>query len=704
MQIQNYKILSPLGEGGMAKVYLAEHNLLGNNTAIKLLNKEYIHNENIRNRFLAEAKSMARMSHPNIIKVVDLIDQNDTVAFVMEYVEGETLKEYIERKVKLSDEDIKSIFFQILDAVGYVHDQNLVHRDIKPSNFMIDPKGKVKLMDFGIAKNTNPNSAEYTQTGTGVQMGTPMYMSPEQITETKSVTSQSDIYSLGVVLWQMVTGEKPYDTKTLSTFQLQMKIVQEELPITNSNYDDVISKATAKKTEERFINCSQFQNKINSITSGSIIHRPSRKIESIAEEKTIIDNSHKPQQALVKIGAQTWMSKNLDVEYFKNGEIIPQAKTSEEWIRFGKKGQPAWCYFDNELQKGVKTGKLYNWYAVNDPRGLAPEGWEIASLQDWNDLNDYLGGNSISGRELKSKIGWSQNGNGRDSYNFCAIPGGYRSDDSCFNVYFLSGFWWTSSEKDSRLAQSICLSSMFDDCSDSLERKGKGMSVRCIKSSKKNENYIDNNEKQIIEKQSAHSKSVQQQNYLYQKIGVQVWMANNLDEVHFRNGDPIHHAKTSEEWRIAGEKKQPAWCYYENDSFNGKEFGVLYNWYSVNDKRGLAPKGWHIASDEEWSVLTKFLNGKAVAGKKMKSKSGWKNSSFFKSGNGTNESNFNGLPSGFRYYNGTFQDISTNSFWWTSTENNSGTAFYRSIKHLDDRLNDGFNDKKDGFAVRCIKD
>ena len=259
-QIQNYKILSPLGEGGMAKVYLAEHNLLGSNTAIKLLNKEFTHNDNIRKRFLAEAKSMARMSHPNIIKVSDLIDDGDTVAFVMEYVDGETLKEYIERKVKLSDEEIKSIFSQMLEAVGYVHKQNLVHRDIKPSNFMIDPEGKVKLMDFGIAKNTDANSTEYTQTGTGMQMGTPMYMSPEQITETKSVTSQSDIYSLGVVLWQMVTGEKPYDTKTLSTFQLQTKIVHEDLPKTNTKWDLIIEKSTEKEMKARFENYNSVLN------------------------------------------------------------------------------------------------------------------------------------------------------------------------------------------------------------------------------------------------------------------------------------------------------------------------------------------------------------------------------------------------------------------------------------------------------------
>ena len=193
-QIQNYKILSLLGQGGMATVYLAEHDLLGNQSAFKFLNKEFINNENIRKRFLAEAKSMFKMSHPNIIKVTDLIDEGETVAFVMEYVEGETLKEFIERKGKLSDKEIKSIFSQMLDAVGYVHEQNLVHRDIKPSNFMVSPKGIVKLMDFGIAKNTDASSAEYTQTGTGVQMGTPMYMSPEQITETKNVTELPNFF------------------------------------------------------------------------------------------------------------------------------------------------------------------------------------------------------------------------------------------------------------------------------------------------------------------------------------------------------------------------------------------------------------------------------------------------------------------------------------------------------------------------------
>jgi serine/threonine protein kinase len=264
-----YKITRLIGQGGMAGVYLAQDNKFDTNVAIKILNKEFVFNENIRKRFLAEAKSMFKMSHPNIIKVTDLIEEGDTVAFVMEYIEGETLKDYLERKGKLSNEEIKGLFTQILNAVAYVHEQQLVHRDIKPSNLMVDKKGKVKLMDFGIAKNSDTNSAEYTQTSTSQQMGTPMYMSPEQVNETKSVTAQSDIYSLGVVLWQMVMGQKPYDTKTFSTFQLQSKIVNEKLALTHTIWDNCIQKACAKNREERYLNCNAWLAEISQTTSSN---------------------------------------------------------------------------------------------------------------------------------------------------------------------------------------------------------------------------------------------------------------------------------------------------------------------------------------------------------------------------------------------------------------------------------------------------
>jgi serine/threonine protein kinase len=266
-QVQNYEIISLLGQGGMANVYLAKHLLLGNKVAIKVLNQEFIHNDNIRKRFITEAKNMYRMTHPNMVRVTDLIEEGDVVAFVMEYIDGKTLKEYLESRGKLRDDELVEIFSQMLDSLSYVHEQQLVHRDIKPSNFMLDNNGKVKLLDFGIAKTLDADALEYTQTTTGMQMGTPMYMSPEQISETKSVNAQSDIYSLGVVLWQMTMGKKPYESQTISNFQLQTKIVNEPLTLTNSIWDSCIQKATQKEPILRYKSCNIWQSEIENLIS-----------------------------------------------------------------------------------------------------------------------------------------------------------------------------------------------------------------------------------------------------------------------------------------------------------------------------------------------------------------------------------------------------------------------------------------------------
>jgi serine/threonine protein kinase len=293
-----YTIQRELGQGGMAIVYLAEDTRLQSLVALKVLRKELAIDNHINKRFVSEARSMFRMAHPNIIKVIDLIDEADTVAIVMEYVEGETLKQYIERKGKLNDNEIKDMLSQMLDAIEYVHEQGLVHRDIKPSNFMITPNGKVKLMDFGIAKQTNPNASDYTSTGTQQQMGTPMYMSPEQVHETKNVTYQSDIYSLGVVLWQMVSGQKPYDTKTLSRFQLESKIVNEPLAKTQSLWDEIIQKATAKEIKLRHASVNAFKNALNSNNNNKVEADVTILDSNLDKQPSIVSSDNKEKRTL----------------------------------------------------------------------------------------------------------------------------------------------------------------------------------------------------------------------------------------------------------------------------------------------------------------------------------------------------------------------------------------------------------------------
>jgi serine/threonine protein kinase len=255
-QIQNYKILSPLGEGGMANVYLAEHLTLRNKVAIKILKEDYVQNANIRKRFLAEARSLAQMSNPNIIKVTDLIDAGDIVAFVMEYIEGKTLEAYLSKKGELARAEIEGFFNQMILAVEYVHEQGLIHRDIKPSNFMVTKNGQIKLLDFGIAKNTNEGAVDYTKTGLMQQMGTPLYMSPEQIECVAPITKQTDIYSLGVTLWYMVMGQSPYNLKDISILTLQNKIHKEPLPLTHTIWDSTIQQATEKDPTKRSLKIS----------------------------------------------------------------------------------------------------------------------------------------------------------------------------------------------------------------------------------------------------------------------------------------------------------------------------------------------------------------------------------------------------------------------------------------------------------------
>ena len=189
-------------------------------------------------------------------------------------------------------------------------------------------------------------------------------------------------------------------------------------------------------------------------------------------------------------------------------------------------------------------------------------------------------------------------------------------------------------------------------------------------------------------------------NYATVNIGYQVWMVENLSTARFQNGDPIIEAKTNEEWIDAGNNGQPAWCYYENKPANGVKYGKLYNWFAVNDSRGIAPAGFHIPSDEEWTTLTDYL-GYVNAGKKMKTTTGWKYGV-----NGTNSSGFSGLPGGYRSENGTFFHIGGYGHWWSSSEygNGSSSAWDRTLNYDSETSYQHNSEKYKGFSVRCLRD
>lgn len=194
----------------------------------------------------------------------------------------------------------------------------------------------------------------------------------------------------------------------------------------------------------------------------------------------------------VKIGSQTWSSKNLDVTTFQNGDSIPEAKTIDEWAKATIDKKPAWCYYENNKDNNETFGKLYNWYAVTDSRGICPKGWHIPSAQEWQILQDFLGGFKVAGDKLKSTEIW----NGIDSYGFDALPAGYREDclharvsnhsnDDFYSIRSI-GIWWSSSEsKYNPTTDGACVgidgnASFLWINYPAFCGKGAGHSVRCI--------------------------------------------------------------------------------------------------------------------------------------------------------------------------------------------------------------------------------
>jgi len=175
-----------------------------------------------------------------------------------------------------------------------------------------------------------------------------------------------------------------------------------------------------------------------------------------------------------------------------------------------------------------------------------------------------------------------------------------------------------------------------------------------------------------------------------------IWMSKNLSVITYSNGDTIPEVKSDSIW---SHLETGAWCYYKNDSSNNSLYGKLYNWYAVNDKRGLAPKGYHIPTDKEWEDLCVFFGGDRIAGKKMKSKLSWINNS-----NNTNSVGFNGLAGGYRFLDGSFFHQGNTSFWWSSTEAYPSSSWYRAIDAKFDFLISFDGDKRNGFYVRLVKD
>ncbi|MCX7835600.1 MAG: serine/threonine-protein kinase [bacterium] len=306
--LPNYTILREIGEGGMGIVYLAKHRIRENVVAVKVLHSHLARDPQFKLRFENEARLMAHLKHPNIVEWYDFYEMDSTVAMIMEYIDGRTLDQMIGRETgPIPYERAIPMFVQLLEGVGYAHSKGVIHRDIKPSNILVTKEGQLKITDFGIAKIAGSKG----MTKTGTKVGTLFYMSPEQIQGVKELGVNSDIYALGVTLYEMLAGRLPFNEED-TEYGIMKKVVEQAFPPPSTFYpaipkpiEDVVMKAISKRKEDRFSDCAAFKQALENAVTKSIV-----KAQKEEEKKS---SATQPEPIIIverKVATQSVSSKS----------------------------------------------------------------------------------------------------------------------------------------------------------------------------------------------------------------------------------------------------------------------------------------------------------------------------------------------------------------------------------------------------------
>src|SRR5574344_1369804 len=331
-----YQIIKSIGEGGMANVYLAFDTILERNVAVKVLRGDLATDEKFVRRFQREALSASSLSHPNIVEVYDVGEDNGIYYIVMEYIEGKHLKQLLKRRGKLTTEEAIDIMLQVTDGMACAHDSYIIHRDIKPQNIMILENGLVKITDFGIAMALN--STQLTQTNS--VMGSVHYLPPEQAAG-KGCTIQSDIYSMGILMYELLSGTLPYKGDNAVEIALKhlkepLPSIRKELPDLPQSVENVILRACAKNPKNRYTDAREMHDDIKTCLD------PSR-----ANEKPYVykypefdeDDAAKKEKAIEKTMEFTAIKvdddKNSDVEVKKITEKDLKKKENKTLLILG---------------------------------------------------------------------------------------------------------------------------------------------------------------------------------------------------------------------------------------------------------------------------------------------------------------------------------------------------------------------------------
>ena len=276
--VGNYRLVTEIGSGGMGTVYYAEHTVIGRRAAIKVLHPEIARDAKAVSRFLTEARAANEIRHPNVVEITDIGQQGDLHYIVMSFLEGETLGERLERSPVMDEPSTIRIARQVASALGAAHEAGIVHRDLKPENIFLmnhpEFPDYVKVLDFGIAKLVNPDPEAAGRTSLGTAVGTPKYMSPEQCRGDASLDHHSDIYSLGVVLYEMLTGGLPFPGPAPGDIMVAHVVEAptppiEKNPKLSARLNALVLKALAKKPAERFASMRELRQALEEPASGT---------------------------------------------------------------------------------------------------------------------------------------------------------------------------------------------------------------------------------------------------------------------------------------------------------------------------------------------------------------------------------------------------------------------------------------------------
>ena len=408
----------------------------------------------------------------------------------------------------------------------------------------------------------------------------------------------------------------------------------------------------------------------------------------------------------VKIGDRWWMAENLKVTHYSNGDPIPNVSDDGEWIGLST---GAYCEYDNDPANVDTYGRLYNWFAVDDSRNIAPAGWHVPTDAEYKQLEMYLGMSQAEadninwrgtdeGGKLKETgtTHWNPPNTGANNESgFTGLPGGFRDSE---NGYFFQigtfAHFWSSTEDPSLYVWYRSLSCNLSKVMRDFFDKQMGYSVRCVKECTGTVTDIDGNVYQTIQ------------------IGDQWWMAENLKVTHYRNGDLIPNVTDDGEWSGLS---TGAYCDYDNDPANVDTYGRLYNWYAVDDSRNIAPEGWHVPTDAELKQLEMYLGmsqaeadatswrGTDEGGKLKEAGTAHWNSP---NTGATNESGFTALPGGERGYSGVFIEKGDFIYFWSSSEENSvfHSAWSRTLGYNSQQVRRYGDDEDYGYSVRCVRD